>query len=102
MAFMAGANAIFTVRVQRFLRRFCLSAMLTFSCRLQGERMLTTPTSGWDEDHAMLGRWGLKGMGSFESTTVRMKENQSALEATEARKAGNGDQASAAQAEVSA
>lgn len=50
----------------------------------------------------MLGRWGLKGMGSFESTTVRMKENQSALEATEARKAGSADQASAAQAEVSA
>ncbi|GAA5882016.1 hypothetical protein JCM3774_003245 [Rhodotorula dairenensis] len=75
MAFMAGANAIFT-----------------------GERMLTTPTSGWDEDHAMLARWGLKGMGSFESTTVRMKENQSALEATEARKAGS-DQTSA---EVSA
>ncbi|TNY22766.1 biotin synthase, BioB [Rhodotorula diobovata] len=64
MAFMAGANAVFT-----------------------GERMLTTPTSGWDEDHAMLARWGLKGMGSFESTTVRMKENQKALEATEERKA---------------
>ena len=75
--------------------------MLTFSCPSQGERMLTTPTSGWDEDHAMLGRWGLKGMASFESTTVRMKENHSALEATEARKAG-GDQVSAAQAEVSA
>lgn len=50
--------------------------------------MLTTPTSGWDEDHAMLGRWGLQGMGSFESTTVRMKEDASALEATENRKAG--------------
>jgi biotin synthase len=49
--------------------------------------MLTTPTSGWDEDHSMLARWGLKGMGSFESTTVRMKESQSALKATEERKA---------------
>lgn len=39
MCFMAGANAIFT-----------------------GERMLTTPTSGWDEDISMLGRWGLQGM----------------------------------------
>jgi biotin synthase len=39
MCFMAGANAIFT-----------------------GERMLTTPTSGWDEDGAMLDRWGLTGM----------------------------------------
>ncbi|KAK1922406.1 putative biotin synthase [Papiliotrema laurentii] len=43
MAFMAGANAIFT-----------------------GERMLTTPCSGWDEDKAMLGRWGLRGLRSFE------------------------------------
>jgi biotin synthase len=43
MAFMAGANAIFT-----------------------GEKMLTTPCSGWDEDKAMLGRWGLRGLRSFE------------------------------------
>ncbi|GAA5821252.1 hypothetical protein JCM11251_004536 [Rhodosporidiobolus azoricus] len=64
LAFMAGANAVFT-----------------------GERMLTTPTSGWTEDHAMLDRWGLKGMRSFESTTVRMKENQAALAATEERRA---------------
>jgi biotin synthase len=34
---MAGANAIFT-----------------------GETMLTTPCSGWDEDKAMLSRWGLR------------------------------------------
>jgi biotin synthase len=40
---MAGANAIFT-----------------------GEKMLTTPCSGWDEDKAMLGRWGLRGLRSFE------------------------------------
>lgn len=39
MCFLAGANAIFT-----------------------GERMLTTPTNGWDEDITMLDRWGLKGM----------------------------------------
>lgn len=63
--------------------------------------MLTTPTSGWDEDHAMLGRWGLKGMGSFESTTVRMKENQNALEATEARK-NAGEASAAAGADISA
>lgn len=62
MCFMAGANAIFT-----------------------GERMLTTPTSGWDEDYAMLDRWGLKGMKSFESATVRAKESPEALAATEAR-----------------
>lgn len=41
MCFLAGANAIFT-----------------------GERMLTTPTNGWDEDIGMLDRWGLKGMKS--------------------------------------
>ncbi|BEI81124.1 hypothetical protein CcaverHIS002_0202840 [Cutaneotrichosporon cavernicola] len=43
MAFMAGANAIFT-----------------------GETMLTTPCTGWDVDKAMLDRWGLRGMRSFE------------------------------------
>ncbi|KAH8917349.1 biotin synthase [Atractiella rhizophila] len=43
MSFLAGCNAIFT-----------------------GERMLTTPTNGWDEDKEMLGRWGLEGMESFE------------------------------------
>ncbi|PWN29723.1 biotin synthase [Jaminaea rosea] len=43
MAFMAGANAIFT-----------------------GERMLTTPTSSWDQDKGMLERWGLRPMVSFE------------------------------------
>ncbi|WVN91155.1 biotin synthase [Cryptococcus depauperatus CBS 7841] len=43
MAFMAGANAIFT-----------------------GEKMLTTPCSGWDEDKNMLERWGLRGQKSFE------------------------------------
>ncbi|KAL7421358.1 biotin synthase [Cryptotrichosporon argae] len=43
MAFMAGANAIFT-----------------------GEKMLTTPCSGWDEDKSMLSRWGLRGLRSFE------------------------------------
>lgn len=48
--------------------------------------MLTTPTSGWDEDHAMLGRWGMKGMGSFESTTVRAKESVAAMQGTEERK----------------
>ena len=40
---MAGANAIFT-----------------------GETMLTTPCSGWDQDKEMLGRWGLRGLRSFE------------------------------------
>jgi biotin synthase len=43
MAFMAGANAVFT-----------------------GEQMLTTPCSGWDEDKNMLSRWGLRPLRSFE------------------------------------
>mgnify|MGYP002723040796 FL=1 len=51
MLFMAGANAIFT-----------------------GHRMLTTPTTSWNEDHAMLDRWGLSGMKSFE--TPRMAVDQ--------------------------
>ena len=45
LCFMAGANAIFT-----------------------GEKMLTTECNGWDEDHAMLGRWGLRPMGSFDKS----------------------------------
>ncbi|KAL9936158.1 hypothetical protein V8E36_005000 [Tilletia maclaganii] len=53
MCFLAGANAIFT-----------------------GHRMLTTPTSGWDEDKEMLGRWGLEGMGSFESEEVVRREGE--------------------------
>ncbi|KAH9890949.1 biotin synthase [Cubamyces lactineus] len=51
MCFMAGANAVFT-----------------------GEQMLTTPCSPWDEDKAMMGRWGLEGMRSFEQVGVARKE----------------------------
>ncbi|KAF5377439.1 hypothetical protein D9615_005157 [Tricholomella constricta] len=51
MCFMAGANAVFT-----------------------GEQMLTTPCSPWDEDKAMMGRWGLHGMRSFEQPSVAQKE----------------------------
>lgn len=53
MCFLAGANAIFT-----------------------GHKMLTTPTAGWDEDKAMLSRWGLNGMVSFENEAVAAKETQ--------------------------
>ncbi|KAK4053552.1 biotin synthase [Microbotryomycetes sp. JL201] len=73
MCFMAGANAIFT-----------------------GERMLTTPTSGWDEDTSMLARWGLKPMQSFESPTVVAKERPDLLQATEARRAAAGSSSVAA------
>lgn len=51
MCFMAGANAVFT-----------------------GEQMLTTPCSPWDEDKAMMSRWGLEGMRSFEQKNVARKE----------------------------
>lgn len=49
--------------------------------------MLTTPTSGWDEDHALLSRWGLKGMQSFVSKTVKAKETPSLMRGTEERRA---------------
>jgi len=52
MCFMAGANAVFT-----------------------GEQMLTTPCSPWDEDKAMMNRWGLEGMQSFEQVNVARKES---------------------------
>lgn len=51
MCFMAGANAVFT-----------------------GEQMLTTPCAPWDEDKAMMARWGLSGMQSFEQVNVARKE----------------------------
>lgn len=51
MCFMAGANAVFT-----------------------GEKMLTTPCSPWDEDKAMMSRWGLEGMRSFEQKRLADKE----------------------------
>ncbi|ODA83834.1 hypothetical protein RJ55_02350 [Drechmeria coniospora] len=47
LCFMAGANAIFT-----------------------GDKMLTTDCNGWDEDGAMLGRWGLEPMRSFDKTAA--------------------------------
>ncbi|KIY51379.1 biotin synthase [Fistulina hepatica ATCC 64428] len=56
MCFMAGANAVFT-----------------------GEQMLTTPCSPWDEDKAMLGRWGLEGMASFSQANVAKKEGFSSV-----------------------
>lgn len=86
MCFLAGANAIFTVRFPFFPRVFLLPFLAANTFDTQGERMLTTPTSGWDDDKAMLGRWGLKGMGSFESATVRSKETKEAMAGTEERK----------------
>lgn len=56
MCFMAGANAIFT-----------------------GDRMLTTPTNGWDEDTAMLDKWGLKGMEKSEEHHKQETQNDNSL-----------------------
>ncbi len=52
MCFMSGCNAIFT-----------------------GKKMLTTMCNGWDEDKAMLKRWGLEPMESF---TYKPKEQVAA------------------------
>ncbi|KAJ3811836.1 biotin synthase [Lentinula aff. lateritia] len=62
MCFMAGANAIFT-----------------------GEQMLTTPCSPWDEDKAMMDRWGLDGLQSFEHVNVARKEQPAATRLNEHR-----------------
>ncbi|KAF9472464.1 biotin synthase [Pholiota conissans] len=67
MCFMAGANAVFT-----------------------GEQMLTTPCSPWDEDKAMMGRWGLDGMRSFEQVSVAKKEG-ARLEAEQSSKSSSPD-----------
>jgi biotin synthase len=48
LCFMAGANAVFT-----------------------GEKMLTTPCNGWDEDRLIFDKWGLRPMESFEVETLR-------------------------------
>ncbi|KAG7099496.1 hypothetical protein E1B28_001342 [Marasmius oreades] len=62
MCFMAGANAVFT-----------------------GEQMLTTPCSPWDEDKAMMNRWGLEGMASFRHENMAKKGlDQHSVEASTA------------------
>ncbi|KAI0359139.1 biotin synthase [Trametes cingulata] len=68
MCFMAGANAVFT-----------------------GEQMLTTPCSPWDEDKAMMERWGLEGMRSFEQPGVARKEGARLEGHSDAQAAAQGD-----------
>ncbi|KAL3427479.1 biotin synthetase [Phlyctema vagabunda] len=55
MCFMSGANAVFT-----------------------GEKMLTTPCNGWDEDKVMFEKWGLRPMLSFEVAALREDQKSSA------------------------
>ena len=68
--------------------------------------MLTTPCSGWDEDKAMLDRWGLRGLRAFEdeegkkidAAHVELKEDGSAMLNAQAEKllgAGGAEGASA-------
>lgn len=73
LAFMAGANAIFT-----------------------GDTMLTTPCSPWDEDKQMLGRWGLRGQKSFEV----LPDEQQQQSQTEGVQASTEGQQAAVQAAV--
>lgn len=40
--------------------------IVSFVCDISG--------SPWDEDKAMMGRWGLEGMRSFEQSSVARKE----------------------------
>ena len=42
-----------------------------------GDRMRTPPTPSWNEDHAMLDRWGLSGMKSFETPRMAVDEHVS-------------------------
>jgi biotin synthase len=51
LCFMAGANAVFT-----------------------GEKMLTTPCNGWDEDRLIFEKWGLRPMESFEVEALREEQ----------------------------
>lgn len=51
LCFMAGCNAIFT-----------------------GKKMLTTMCNGWDEDKAMLAKWGLQPMESFKYDAEKEKK----------------------------
>ena len=51
LCFMAGANAVFT-----------------------GEKMLTTPCNGWDEDKLIFEKWGLRPMESFEVKALREEQ----------------------------
>ncbi|KAH9921987.1 biotin synthase [Epithele typhae] len=63
MCFMAGANAVFTG--SRCSRRLGWG---------DAEDVRTETGSPWDEDKALMGRWGLEGMGSFEQVGVARKE----------------------------
>ncbi|KAG0647775.1 biotin [Hyphodiscus hymeniophilus] len=62
LCFMAGANAVFT-----------------------GEKMLTTPCNGWDEDREIFEKWGLRPMESFEVEALRDLVTAAPLEPSETK-----------------
>lgn len=86
MCFMAGANAVFTGEQmlttpcecsfhgqrQRLLERHSLLTATHFY--RTGLTTMDVTGSPWDEDKAMMGRWGLDGMRSFEQRNVAEKE----------------------------
>lgn len=75
MCFMAGANAVFTG--EQMLTTPCKHMLVLRVMRRSKKRWLGSP---WDEDKAMMGRWGLEGMGSFEQAGVARKEGARLLE----------------------
>lgn len=69
MCFMAGANAVFTG--EQMLTTPCKCALCLVWTVLN---FLSNIGSPWDEDKAMMARWGLDGMRSFSQENVARKE----------------------------
>jgi biotin synthase len=69
MCFMAGANAVFTGEQM-------LTTPCEYPCITWPLLFLTCLSAGspWDEDKAMMTRWGLEGMASFQQGSVAEKE----------------------------
>ena len=76
MCFMAGANAVFTG--EQMLTTPCTSNFKLKGCLTFPDALLLG--SPWDEDKAMMGRWGLDGMRSFEQVNVARKEGERLLD----------------------
>ena len=101
---MAGAVSLECL--QGPLRRHPTDALFPSSSQnaiFTGEQMLTTPCSGWDEDKAMLDRWGLRGLRAFEdeegnkidAAHVELEDDGSVRLNAEAEKLVDGKSASA-------
>lgn len=71
MAFMAGANAIFTG--EQMLTTPCTCSFTALDVPSPVLNVMKTG-SPWDEDKAMMSRWGLEGMRSFAQDNVARKE----------------------------